>query len=118
MQKDQKHLCADNCSKNKFIDITCTRRRNFGQARRWFKVYCGSFETAHEARLIKVSSSYVRSSPKKWICRDSLPKPKTKKPALSGRAGFGVEKGRDPVTLNIKDIHTHTHTHKKKTAPY
>ena len=53
--------------------------------------------------MIKESSSYVRSSPKKGIRRNPLPNPKTKKPALSGRVGIGAENRRAPVTLNIKD---------------
>ena len=88
MQKDQKHLCAENYS-NKLL------KQNKG--------YCGSFETSHEAGLIKESSSHFRSVPKRGVYQDPLPKPKTKRSVLSGRVGIGAEKIQDRVTLDIKD---------------
>ena len=55
----------------------------------------------HEAILIKESSSFA--SLLQEIYRDMLPKPKLKKPALSGRVGIGAEQRRAAVTLNIRD---------------
>ena len=68
-------------------------------------------QAPHEARLFKESPSHVRSSPKKGIYRDPLPKPKVKISALSGRVGIGAEKKRAAITLNIKD------TPKKTASP-
>ena len=60
-------------------------------------------QAPHEAGLIKESSSYVRSSPKKGFYWDPLPKLKLKKSALSRRDRIGAEKRRAAITLNIKD---------------
>ena len=60
-------------------------------------------QAPHEAGLIKEPSSYVRSSPKKGLYWDLLPKLKLKKSALSRRDRIGAEKRRAAITLNIKD---------------
>ena len=59
--------------------------------------------TSHETGLIKESSSYARSSPKKGIYQDPLTKTRMKNSALSERVGIGAEKRRASITLNIKN---------------
>ena len=56
-----------------------------------------------ENGLVKETLSSVRSSPKKGIFRDCLPKPRQKKSSLAGRAGIGTEKRRYIQTIEVSE---------------
>ena len=100
--------------KNKFFDISCTRRRNLDKLEEDLRdiVEDLKLQTPHDAGLIKESFSYVRSLPKQGIYRDPLPKHKIKTlHYLEELVGIGAEKGRTALALNIKDTPKKTAQH-------
>ena len=54
--------------------------------------------------LVKETLSIVRSSPKKGIFRDRLPKPRQKKSSLTERVGTGAEKSRYMQTIKVSEV--------------